>query len=94
MPAYSVVRIKVSELRGHCPFYKQGDTFLIKQQCLDPSQATPDQFCFHSLKDLYDAYMEVRRGPIGGMRTIGCMDHAKARFQLERMADEEGPGWN
>lgn len=94
VPTYSVVRVKVAQIQDHCPFYKEGDTFLIKQQCFDPSWATPRQFCIHSLKDLYDAYMEVRRGPIGGQRTVGCMDHGKTQFHLERLDDEEGTGWN
>lgn len=91
---YSVVKVTVLQITDHCPFYRPGDTFLIKQQCLDPASATPRQFCVHSLKDIYDTYMQVRRGPVGGKATKGCSDQGKALFEVERLADEDGKGWN
>ena len=91
---YSVVRVTVKETREYCPFYKKGDVFYIRQQCFDPKTATPKQFCMHSLKDVYATYMKVRKGPVGNMATVGCMDEGIAQFEVERLADEEGPGWN
>ena len=91
---YSVVRVTVKETREYCPFYKPGDIFYIRQQCFDPVTASPKQFCMHSLTDIYNTYMEVRRGPIGNIKIIGCMDKGIAQFEIERLADEEGPGWN
>ena len=91
---YSVVKVTVVKITDHCPFYKQGDTFYIRQQCFDPTVATPRQFCIHSLKDIYDTYMQVRKGPVGGKARRGCIDADKALFEMERLADEEGKGWN
>ena len=91
---YSVVKVTVTGITDHCPFYKAGDTFYIKQQCLDPTLASPKQFCFHSLTDIYDTYRQVRGGPVGNTKSVGCMDHGKAMFELERLSDEEGPGWH
>jgi len=92
--AYSVVRVTVKETREYCPFYKPGDTFFIRQQCFDPATATPKQFCIHSLKDIYETYMKVRKGPVGNKQVVGCGDHGIAQFEIERLADEKGPGWN
>lgn len=91
---YSVVRVTVKETREYCPFYKKGDKFFIRQQCFDPATAAPKQFCMHSLNDIYETYMKVRRSPVGSKQTVGCMDKGIAQFELERLADEEGPGWN
>jgi len=91
---YSVVRVTVKTIREHCPFYKPGDTFFIRQQCFDPSMATPRQFCMHSLTDIYETYMQVRGGEVGNKKTVGCCDDGIAQFEIERMPDEEGPGWN
>ena len=91
---HSVVKVTVVSIATHCPFYKPGDTWLIKQQCFDPKSATPKQFCFHSFTDIYQTYMEVRRGPVGGKKRKGCCDKEIAMFEMERLPDEEGPGWN
>ena len=91
---YSVVRVTVTETREYCPFYTPGDTFTIRQQCFDPVAATPNQFCMHSLNDIYETYMEVRRGPVGNRKALGCVDKGIARFEVERLPDEDGPGWN
>ena len=91
---YSVVRITVKEIREHCPFYKSGDTFFIRQQCFDPTTAMPKQFCMHSLNDIYETYMQVRKGSVGNEKIVGCMDKGIAQFQIQRLPDEEGPGWN
>ena len=91
---FSVVRVTVVETREYCPCYVPGDTFLIQQQCFDPAAATPSQFCMHSLNDIYEAYARVRQGPVGGKQVVGCCDEAIAVFELERLPDREGPGWN
>ncbi len=90
----SVVKVTVTRITDHCPFYKEGDSFLIRQQCFDPACATPRQFCLHSLKDLYETWREVRRGPVGGKASVGCMDKGKAQFELERLDDADLPGWH
>ena len=91
---YSVVRITVKDTREYCPFYRPGDTFLVRQQCFEPATATPKQFCMHSLNDIYETYMEVREGPVQNKRIVGCADKGIAQFEIERLPDEEGPGWN
>lgn len=91
---YSVVRIMVKETREYCPFYKAGDTFFIRQQCFDPTTATPRQFCIHSLNDIYETYMAVRKGPVGNKKIVGCIDKGIVQFEIQRLADEEGAGWN
>lgn len=91
---YSVVKVTVVSIATHCPFYKPGDTFFIKQQCLDPALATPKQFCFHTFTDMYKTWREVRRGPVGNKKRVGCCDKEIAMFELERLPDEEGKGWN
>jgi uncharacterized repeat protein (TIGR04076 family) len=90
----SVVKVTVVSIATHCPFYKTGDTFFIKQQCFDPKLATPSQFCIHSLTDIYTTYMEVRHGPVGNKKRKGCCDKEIAMFELERLPDEKGVGWN
>ena len=91
---YSVVRVTVKETREYCPFYKVGDTFLVRQQCFEPASATPKEFCMHSLKDIYEPYMEVRKGPVQDKKIVGCSDEGIVQFEIERLPDEEGPGWN
>jgi hypothetical protein len=91
---HSVVRVTVIETREYCPFYRPGDTFLIQQQCFDPVKATPKQFCIHSLNDIYGVYMAVRRSPVGSKHVVGCCDDGIAQFEIERLPDEKGPGWN
>jgi len=91
---YSVVRVTVKETRKYCPFYTPGNTFFLRQQCFDPVTATPKQFCIHSLHDIYGIYMEVRRGAVGNKKIIGCHDNGITQFEIERLPDEEGPGWN
>ena len=90
----SVVRVTVVETRAYCPFYQVGDTFLIRQQCFDPAAATPRQFCMHSLNDIYETYMTLRKTPVGSVRVVGCCDDGIAQFEIERLSDEDGPGWN
>ena len=91
---YSVVRVTVTGTRKYCPFYRPGDTFFIRQQCFDPASATPKQLCMHSLNDIYETYTEVRRAPVGSKMIVGCCDNGIAQFEIERLPDEEGPGWN
>ena len=91
---YSVVRITVKETREYCPFYKEGDTFFVRQQCFDPTTATPKQFCMHSFSDIYGTCMKVRKNPVQNKKTVGCMDKGIVQFEIERLPDEEGSGWN
>ena len=91
---YAVVRITVKETREHCPFYRPGDTFIVRQQCFDPTAATPKQFCMHSLRDIYETYMTVREGPVQNKKVVGCFDEGIVQFEIERLPDEKGQGWN
>jgi uncharacterized repeat protein (TIGR04076 family) len=91
---YSVVKVTIVAISDHCPFYKVGDAFLIRQQCFDPALASPKQCCFHSFTDIYSTWREVRRGPVGNKKHAGCMDKEIVTFELERLPDEEGRGWN
>ena len=79
---YSVVRITVKETRGYCPFYKSGDMFFVRQQCFEPTTATPNQFCMHSLNDIYGTYMKVRKGPLQNKKIVGCMDKGIVQFEI------------
>ncbi len=91
---YSVVKVKVKKLKKYCPFYKEGDTFIIKQQCFDPQNGTPEQYCMHSLYVIYPVYMQLRKEKEGARRICYCPDDDIAEFELERLPDEEGKGWN
>jgi hypothetical protein len=48
----------------------------------------------HSLKDIYETYMGLRQAPVGSKQVVGCCDDGIAQFELERLPDEAGPGWN
>ncbi|MCM8816196.1 MAG: TIGR04076 family protein [Candidatus Omnitrophica bacterium] len=91
---YSVVRITVKKLKKYCPFYKEGDTFTIKQQCFDPKNGTPEQYCMHSIYSIYPVYMELRKQQPGTKKTCWCPDDNIVEFELERLEDEQGRGWN
>jgi len=90
---YSVVKISVVGLKKECPFYKFGDTMIIRQQCFSPHHATPSEFCMHSLYDLYPIYMELRKAPPGTKQRKSCPDEGIIEFELERLPDEDGTGW-
>jgi len=82
----------VKETREYCPFYKAGDTFFIRQQCLDPATATPKQFCMHSLNDIYETSMNVRKGPVQNKATWVCTClriplHVGGRFSTSGVPD-------
>lgn len=91
---YSVVKITVKETKKYCPFYKVGDWFIIKQQCFDTKNGTPQQYCMHSLHSIYPVYMELRKQPSGTKRVCYCPDDNIVKFEIERLDDEEGTGWN
>ena len=93
MNKYSVVRVTVISIEDHCPFYKVGDSFVIKQQCFDPKFADPEQFCMQSLNDIYNTYSKVRNSPIGSKLKARCIDEGKVTFDIERINDEQGKGW-
>lgn len=94
MEKYSVVKITITGLKKYCPFYKEGDTFIIKQQCFDPLNGTPKQYCMHSLHSIYPVYMQLRKEKPGTKKTCWCPDDNIVTFELERLEDEEGKGWN
>ena len=37
---------------------------------------------------------EVRRSPAESKQVVGCCDDGIAQFEIERLPDEQGPGWN
>jgi len=91
---YSVIRVTIKETKKYCPFFKVGDTFIIKQQCFDPENGTPRQYCMHSFQSIYPVYMELRKEKPGTKKTCYCPDDDIVKFELERLEDEEGRGWN
>ncbi len=90
---YSVVKITIINTKKYCPFYKKGDSFIIKQQCFDPGNGTCFQYCMHSLHSIYPVYMELRKEPPGTKKLCYCPDDDIVCFELERLKDEEGKGW-
>lgn len=91
---YSVVKVTVKKLKKSCPFYKEGDSFILKQQCFDLKNGTPEQYCMHSLYSIYPIYMELRKEKTGAKKICWCPDDNIVEFELERLEDEQGRGWN
>ena len=91
---YSIVKVTITGLKKYCPFYNIGDSFIIKQQCFAPDNGTPQQYCMHSLQSIYPVYMELRKQKPGTKKVSFCPDDNIVTFELERLEDEEGRGWN
>ncbi|MCM8764451.1 MAG: TIGR04076 family protein [Candidatus Omnitrophica bacterium] len=91
---YSVVKVTVKNLKKYCPFYKKGDFFIIKQQCFDSENGTVKQYCMHSLHSIYPVYMDLRKQSSGTKKICHCPDDDIVEFELQRLEDEEGRGWN
>lgn len=55
------LKVKVIEVKGHCPVYKKGDTFYLKEgYILDPERSCP--VCMHSLASILPYYVAIARG--------------------------------
>jgi uncharacterized repeat protein (TIGR04076 family) len=53
--------VKVKEIKGICPVYKSGDTFVIKKgYVLDTTRSSP--VCMHSLASLMPYYVALSKG--------------------------------
>ena len=75
----SVLRIKVKEIKGHCPVYKVGDAFYItdgyKLKVTQP-------ICMHALASIMPYYVALSRGVLpkelglgeGDVAYVQCLD--------------------
>ena len=83
------VVVTVLGVKGHCPHYRPGDRILFKNQEFDPSCSTVDVFCVHSINDVYDEMMRLRReGVVGATATVPCADKGICTFQIELTISE------
>jgi uncharacterized repeat protein (TIGR04076 family) len=55
------IQITVVDIKGHCPVYRKGDTFYLKDgYVLDPKQS--GRVCMHSLASIMPYYVAIGRG--------------------------------
>ena len=55
------LKIRVVDIRGHCPVYREGDVFYLKEgYILDTRRSCP--VCMHSLASLMPYYVALSRG--------------------------------
>ena len=75
----SNLRIKVKEIKGHCPVYKVGDAFYIMDGY---KLEAPQPICMHSLASLMPYYVALSKGippkelglGQGDLAYIQCLD--------------------
>jgi len=74
---------------GECPHYKVGDKIVFKNQVFDPAWSSVDVFCVHSINDVYDEMMRLRReGKVGQTSRVSCMDHGIVTFEIKLAVSE------
>ena len=74
---------------GDCPHYKVGDKLVFKNQVFDPANCTPRVFCVHSINDIYDEMMRLRKqGLVGKTARVECMDKGICKFELKLTVSE------
>lgn len=55
------LQVRVADIQGHCPVYKEGDMFTLKSgYILDTEHSCP--VCMHSLSSLMPFYSALSRG--------------------------------
>lgn len=100
----STLRIEVHKVKGHCPVYKKGDTFLIKDSyklSFDlPKRSKRSQrlkrtkrfICMHSLASIMPYYVALSRGispkSLGLSKAIECPACPEV-FRRERSRGDE-----
>jgi len=83
------VEVTVVDVNGDCPHYKVGDTLVFKNQVFDPRWSTVDVFCVHSINDIYDEMMRLRRErEVGNSVRVSCMDNSIVTFEIKLTVSE------
>ena len=84
------VEVTVLDVRdGNCPHYKPGDRLVFKNQVFDPSWSTVNVFCVHSINDVYDEMMRLRReGEAGKTARVACVDNGICTFEIRLTVSE------
>lgn len=89
MEKQTVVRITVKEVsNNNCPIFRTGDVIYIKKHCFDLGANKLEKYCFHSLSDLYEVFIRVRKKEVGNKERFKCRDNNIVEFELERLPDE------
>lgn len=74
---------------GDCPHYKVGDRIVFKNQQFDPQWSTPKVFCVHSINDIYEEMMRLRKeGQVGQVARVPCVDHGICTFEVKLTMSE------
>jgi len=83
------VEVTVVEVKKECPHYKVGDRIVFKNQAFDPQWSTVKVFCVHSINDIYDEMMQLRRaGSVGATARVPCMDNGIVTFEIKLTVSE------
>ena len=84
------VEVTVLSVRdGNCPHYKPGDTLVFKNQVFDPAWSSVDVFCVHSINDVYDEVMRLRReATVGATAQVECKDNGIVKFEVKLIVNE------
>ena len=81
--------IRVAEVKGHCPVYKEGDSFRLEDGYRLVSNIP---ICMHSLAALLPHYNVLRVSEPGDWGLAGKTDQAKAYVQCLGAASYTGGG--
>ena len=55
------LKITVVEIKGNCPVYQEGDSFILKDGYILDTQRS-DAVCMHSLASIFPYYIPIHRG--------------------------------
>jgi len=87
--AQQEVQVRVVAVNGECPHYRVGDTIVFRNQAFDPRWSSVEVFCVHSINDIYDEMMRLRReGRVGQTARVSCMDNGIVTFELTLTASQ------
>ena len=83
------VEVTVVEIKGECAQYRVGDRIVFRNQAFDPKWSTAKVFCVHSINDVYDEMMRLRKeGKVGASARVPCMDKGIVTFEVKLTASE------
>ena len=84
------VEVRVVDVKeGKCPHYKVGDKLVFKNQVFDPKWSTVDVFCVHSINDIYDDMMRLRKEQdITKTVSVPCRDKGICTFEIRLTRSE------
>lgn len=85
------LQVAISEIRGHCPVYKQGDVFYLKEGYILDSQRSCD-VCMHGLASLMPFYAALSRGVNPKDLGLSPAENQPARFQCPDPCEYTGGG--